>query len=167
MAKIAYKKASHKEKLFYGGRNRTRTCDPIDVNDVLYQLSHGTMPPCDERYCSRSGALCQPLKRKKIGWGEYGRDGAGQREAAAGCGKRMFSYIHIEEKEVEDAEGGKIPAENPGKPNEKRIKNGKIEEKIRKYRKNTMEIQCGIPRSTARKWARQGKTPPDMGVKGK
>ena len=27
----------------YGGRNRTRTCDPIDVNDVLYQLSHATM----------------------------------------------------------------------------------------------------------------------------
>ena len=26
----------------YGGRNRTRTCDPIDVNDVLYQLSHAT-----------------------------------------------------------------------------------------------------------------------------
>ena len=25
------------------GRNRTRTCDPIDVNDVLYQLSHATM----------------------------------------------------------------------------------------------------------------------------
>ena len=28
--------------LFVGGANRTRTCDPIDVNDVLYQLSHGT-----------------------------------------------------------------------------------------------------------------------------
>lgn len=27
---------------FFGGRNRTRTCDPIDVNDVLYRLSHGT-----------------------------------------------------------------------------------------------------------------------------
>ena len=26
-----------------GGRNRTRTCDPIDVNDVLYQLSHATI----------------------------------------------------------------------------------------------------------------------------
>ena len=36
-----------KEPLIYkgscGGRNRTRTCDPIDVNDVLYQLSHATM----------------------------------------------------------------------------------------------------------------------------
>ena len=35
-----------KEPLIYkgscGGRNRTRTCDPIDVNDVLYQLSHAT-----------------------------------------------------------------------------------------------------------------------------
>ena len=27
----------------HGGRNRTRTCDPIDVNDVLYQLSHATI----------------------------------------------------------------------------------------------------------------------------
>ena len=26
-----------------GGRNRTRTCDPIDVNDVLYRLSHATI----------------------------------------------------------------------------------------------------------------------------
>jgi len=106
-------------------------------------------------------------KKKKDWRGEYGRDGAGQREAAAGCGKRMFSYIHIEEKEAEDAEGERRPAENPEKPNEKRSKKGKNEKKIRKYRKNTMEIQCGIPRSTARKWARQGKTPPDMGVKGK
>ena len=31
--------------LCFGGRNRTRTCDPIDVNDVLYQLSHATMFP--------------------------------------------------------------------------------------------------------------------------
>ena len=28
---------------FQSGRNRTRTCDPIDVNDVLYQLSHATI----------------------------------------------------------------------------------------------------------------------------
>ena len=27
----------------FSGRNRTRTCDPIDVNDVLYQLSHATI----------------------------------------------------------------------------------------------------------------------------
>ena len=36
-----------KEPLIYkgswSGRNRTRTCDPIDVNDVLYQLSHATL----------------------------------------------------------------------------------------------------------------------------
>ena len=25
------------------GASRTRTYDPIDVNDVLYRLSHGTM----------------------------------------------------------------------------------------------------------------------------
>ena len=29
--------------LFCGGASRTRTYDPIDVNDVLYRLSHGTM----------------------------------------------------------------------------------------------------------------------------
>ena len=34
-----------KIKGFHGGRNRTRTCDPIDVNDVLYQLSHATIAP--------------------------------------------------------------------------------------------------------------------------
>ena len=41
----------HKKKILgnalfpriFGGRNRTRTCDPIDVNDVLYQLSHATL----------------------------------------------------------------------------------------------------------------------------
>ena len=32
-----------KIKGFHGGRNRTRTCDPIDVNDVLYQLSQQTV----------------------------------------------------------------------------------------------------------------------------
>ena len=26
----------------FGGANRTRTCDPLDVNEVLYRLSHGT-----------------------------------------------------------------------------------------------------------------------------
>ena len=40
-----------KEPLIYkgsrGGRNRTRTCDPIDVNDVLYQLSHATVWDCE------------------------------------------------------------------------------------------------------------------------
>ena len=38
------KKSLDFSRLFrVGGRNRTRTCDPIDVNDVLYQLSHATM----------------------------------------------------------------------------------------------------------------------------
>ena len=45
---IFRKKEKKKEDLissfFIGGRNRTRTCDPIDVNDVLYQLSHATLP---------------------------------------------------------------------------------------------------------------------------
>ena len=27
----------------FGGRNRARTCDPRDVNTVLYQLSHATL----------------------------------------------------------------------------------------------------------------------------
>lgn len=34
-----------------GGRNRTRTCDPIDVNDVLYQLSQQTT--CTRRFIRR------------------------------------------------------------------------------------------------------------------
>ena len=37
------KKKPLKIKGFSSGRNRTRTCDPIDVNDVLYQLSHATL----------------------------------------------------------------------------------------------------------------------------
>lgn len=28
--------------IYYGGLYWTRTSDPIDVNDVLYQLSHAT-----------------------------------------------------------------------------------------------------------------------------
>ena len=48
-----------KEPLIYkgsrGGRNRTRTCDPIDVNDVLYQLSHATMPFDSKGILSRTG----------------------------------------------------------------------------------------------------------------
>ena len=51
-----------------GGRNRTRTCDPIDVNDVLYQLSHATicfsplwLSLSDESYYSTAGPICQHL----------------------------------------------------------------------------------------------------------
>ena len=45
---LGYKPSQNvKEPLIYkgsrSGRNRTRTCDPIDVNDVLYQLSHATI----------------------------------------------------------------------------------------------------------------------------
>ena len=36
-----------------GGRNRTRTCDPIDVNDVLYQLSHATLLNFEIIFCSK------------------------------------------------------------------------------------------------------------------
>ena len=58
-----------KEPLIYkgsrGGRNRTRTCDPIDVNDVLYQLSHATRIFClplflsDENKYITSYITCQ------------------------------------------------------------------------------------------------------------
>ena len=48
-----------------GGRNRTRTCDPIDVNDVLYQLSHATIFNCrhlnDRSYYTISRRGCQGL----------------------------------------------------------------------------------------------------------
>lgn len=43
---IALPTAKRKPEFFrirVSGRNRTRTCDPIDVNDVLYQLSHATI----------------------------------------------------------------------------------------------------------------------------
>ena len=54
----------HREA-FYGGRNRTRTCDPIDVNDVLYQLSHATMPSLDDEndYSIRAGKCQRKTER--------------------------------------------------------------------------------------------------------
>ena len=43
-----------------GGRNRTRTCDPIDVNDMLYQLSHATL------YCCCPAAGLEPAPPRFI-----------------------------------------------------------------------------------------------------
>ena len=37
------KKSSIRRVMIYGGAYWTRTSDPIDVNDVLYQLSQSTM----------------------------------------------------------------------------------------------------------------------------
>ena len=34
----------------HGGRNRTRTCDPCDVNTVLYQLSYATFTETQSPY---------------------------------------------------------------------------------------------------------------------
>ena len=34
---------THKGWIFFCGDSWTRTNDPIDVNDVLYRLSHATM----------------------------------------------------------------------------------------------------------------------------
>ena len=45
-----------------GGASRTRTYDPIDVNDVLYRLSHGTMSLDDMGYDTTLPRACQPLK---------------------------------------------------------------------------------------------------------
>ena len=42
----------------FGGAYWTRTSDPIDVNDVLYQLSQSTG---NEMYYSTAWADCQPL----------------------------------------------------------------------------------------------------------
>ena len=39
-SKVEQSGAGWDRKVLY---KRTRTCDPIDVNDVLYQLSHATM----------------------------------------------------------------------------------------------------------------------------
>ena len=44
------------------GASRTRTYDPIDVNDVLYRLSHGTISLGDMKHISTIWAHCQPLK---------------------------------------------------------------------------------------------------------
>ena len=46
------------------GASRTRTYDPIDVNDVLYRLSHGTMSLDDMDYDTTTQRFCQPLKCK-------------------------------------------------------------------------------------------------------
>ena len=43
------------------GASRTRTYDPIDVNDVLYRLSHGTMSLDDMGYDTTVRDVCQPL----------------------------------------------------------------------------------------------------------
>ena len=47
-----------------GGASRTRTYDPIDVNDVLYRLSHGTMSLDDMDYHTTGQQVCQPPKRE-------------------------------------------------------------------------------------------------------
>ena len=39
----------------FGGLYWTRTSDPIDVNDVLYQLSHATMPIDSKDILARTG----------------------------------------------------------------------------------------------------------------
>ena len=49
---------SMKSRLFYGGAYWTRTSDPIDVNDVLYQLSQSTG---NKMYYSIGTEDCQHL----------------------------------------------------------------------------------------------------------
>ena len=44
------------------GASRTRTYDPIDVNDVLYRLSHGTMSLNDMNNNTMHQPICQALK---------------------------------------------------------------------------------------------------------
>ena len=60
-----YKKKSPdflmKSGLFHGGAYWTRTSDPIDVNDVLYQLSQSTG---NEKYYSTGRWKCQHRKLK-------------------------------------------------------------------------------------------------------
>ena len=46
------------------GASRTRTYDPIDVNDVLYRLSHGTISLSDIKYDTTYRAKSQALKYK-------------------------------------------------------------------------------------------------------
>ena len=56
------KKENHPLRVvfFLGGASWTRTNDPIDVNDVLYRLSHGTKAWNRMYYITAMG-LCQPL----------------------------------------------------------------------------------------------------------
>ena len=54
-----YEKTSIRRLRFCGGAYWTRTSDPIDVNDVLYQLSQSTMDgflflPCASGYAAHS-----------------------------------------------------------------------------------------------------------------
>ena len=46
-----------RQRLLFGGAYWTRTSDPIDVNDVLYQLSQSTG---NKMYYSTEGMDCQP-----------------------------------------------------------------------------------------------------------
>ena len=57
------KKENHPLRVvfFLGGASWTRTNDPIDVNDVLYRLSHGTKAWNRMYYITVMG-LCQPPK---------------------------------------------------------------------------------------------------------
>ena len=57
------KKKPLKIKGFSSGRNRTRTCDPIDVNDVLYQLSHATLESIGDLAVGILGAVLLPANR--------------------------------------------------------------------------------------------------------
>ena len=52
------KKPPTKGGFLFGGAYWTRTSDPIDVNDVLYQLSQSTG---NKMYYSTARADCQPL----------------------------------------------------------------------------------------------------------
>ena len=46
-----------------GGRNRTRTCDPIDVNDVLCQVAYQTAPSFMSSKTILSSAISSALTR--------------------------------------------------------------------------------------------------------
>ena len=52
----------------HGGRNRTRTCDPIDVNDVLYQLSHATKLLHNDIYFSIQEEKSQSKMQQLTNW---------------------------------------------------------------------------------------------------
>jgi hypothetical protein len=47
-------------KLFRGGRNRARTCDPLLVREVLYQLSYSPLDLAKPRHIGSCGLRLRP-----------------------------------------------------------------------------------------------------------
>ncbi len=74
-----------------GGRNRTRTCDPIDVNDVLYQLSHATK--YEVGVVSTTNVIITPLRGVVKVLGEFFGRHRQRRNAGRAVQRRYHAHI--------------------------------------------------------------------------